>query len=281
MYTGRMSYQSLISVDQLQVLSPPHHIIDCRFSLSDPDLGRQLYRQGHIPAAHFLDLDRDLSGKQSAHSGRHPLPDPEEFAATLRSLGINKGEQIIAYDERDGAFAARLWWLCQWIGHSQTAVLNGGLAAWLDAEGRIDKGLPAVDADGDVSTDLHDDLFLTTEQVMEHLEHNAITLLDARGAERFSGATEPIDPVAGHIPGAVNKPFTGNLDARGMFLPAEQLRERYTGIESAVHMCGSGVTACHNILATVSAGYPIPRLYAGSWSEWIRDPERPVTQANN
>lgn len=258
-------------------------IVDCRHDLARPEWGAEAYAAGHIPGAVFAHLDRDLSGPVRPSSGRHPLPDLGRFGALLGGWGIDSRVQVVAYDQGGGAIAARLWWMLRFLGHERAAVLDGGFAAWRSA------GLP-------VSTEaarVRPRRFLsapqaawvaTAEDVARGLERGEIVLVDARSADRFAGRNETLDPVAGHIPGARNHPFTRNLDADGRLLSAEALRklwhETLGGAPPArvVSMCGSGVTACHNLLALERAGLPGARLYVGSWSEWCRDPARPVTE---
>jgi thiosulfate/3-mercaptopyruvate sulfurtransferase len=255
-------------------------VVDCRASLQNAAAGRQAYAKAHIPGARFADLLEDLSGPiEAGKTGRHPLPDVDRFAAKLRRWGIGAGTQVVAYDDAAGAFAARLWWLLRWLGHDPVAVLDGGLPAWL-AEGRpLTLDLPTV-AHGNFTPQLHPELLASAAELMapQSVERK---LFDARTPERFRGDVEPIDPVAGHIPGAINLPFADNL-RDGRFRPAAELRARLTQAlggaapEQAVIYCGSGVTACHDVLAFAHAGLPLPRLYAGSWSEWITDPARPT-----
>ena len=286
-------------------------VLDCRFDLPRPDWGASAYAAGHVPNALYAHLDRDLSGPITPDSGRHPLPSLERLAETFGRWGIDDDVQVIAYDQGNGAFAARLWWLLRWAGHRKVAVLNGGFAAWQQA------GLPTDTVPGArqprIFTPRLDDRAVVSTAELERvvsageLASGASVLVDARGADRFAGENETIDPVAGHIPGARNHPFVRNVDAKGRFLPAGELRERWqatlgggavggatlggaggagagggvadaTVAKRAIAMCGSGVTACHNLLALEVAGFPGARLYAGSWSEWIRDPSRPVTR---
>ncbi|MDP9082900.1 MAG: sulfurtransferase [Pseudomonadota bacterium] len=284
-----MVFQSLIDVDALRDLlgKPRVAILDCRFDLMDLKAGRQAYLTGHIPGARHADLHRDLSAPVSAFSSRHPLPTPEFFASRLSRLGVSDADQVVAYDAADGSFAARLWWMLRWLGHASVAVLDGGFKAWSAAGGAVESGdlppgrnqfLPRAAASGQA-------LIVSTAAVIEALRDPQTTLADARAAERFDGTVEPIDPVAGHVPGAVNHPFTQNLDASGRFLPAAQLRERWQerlagrSPRNLIAMCGSGVTACHNLLSLEVAGLSGAKLYAGSWSEWIRDPRRPIAKS--
>ena len=290
-----MMFKTLIDVDSLEELlgNPRLAVIDCRFDLLHPDAGRKAYREAHIPGAHYADLNRDLSAPVGPHTGRHPLPTPEALAVRLGSLGIGKHTQVVAYDEANGSFAARLWWILRWLGHDAAAVLDGGFKAWTAAGGELQSGdvedqtAPGHAAHGHVEPlALHPNpnAVITTADLERALRTPHSLLVDARAKERYAGQTEPIDSVAGHIPGALNHPFTANLDADGRFLPAEELerrwRQRLAGkpSEHVIAMCGSGVTACHNLLSLEIAGLTGAKLYAGSWSEWIRDPHRPVAR---
>jgi thiosulfate/3-mercaptopyruvate sulfurtransferase len=258
-------------------------LFDCRFELANTSWGEREYAAAHIPGAQYLHLDRDLSGPITAQSGRHPLPDPGEFARRLAARGVGADGhgpcQVVAYDQGNGAYASRLWWLARWIGLRHVAVLDGGIAAWRQA------GLPLTQAEpritpGELPAKVDENAWLTSEAVDALRLEPGNLLVDARGAERFAGRNETIDPVAGHVPGARNHPFTANLGVDGRFLPATELRQRWQTIlgslpaSSVIAMCGSGVTACHNLLALEHAGLTGARLYAGSWSEWIRDPSR-------
>jgi thiosulfate/3-mercaptopyruvate sulfurtransferase len=256
-------------------------LFDCRAELGNPYWGEAEYARSHLPGAQFLHLDRDLSSPVSADSGRHPLPDPDAFALLLGQLGAQAVSQLVAYDQGNGAYAARLWWLARWIGHRNVAVLDGGMTAWTAA------GLPVetsrrVPVPRQFEANLTAGAWVDSATVDDLRRRPGTLLVDARGSERFAGRNETIDPVAGHIPGARNAPFTGNLAADGRFLPAPALRLRWNtllGSQPAagmIAMCGSGVTACHNLLAMEHAGLAGARLYAGSWSEWIRDPRRPI-----
>jgi thiosulfate/3-mercaptopyruvate sulfurtransferase len=264
-------------------------VLDCRFDLANPDAGRRAFSAGHIPGAAYADLNRDLSAPITPTSGRHPLPSPQELAATLQRLGIQPGTQVIAYDDSGGAYAARAWWLLRWAGHPAVAVLNGGLKAWLAAGGTLEQGsgaaAPAANSSEPRFTpSINADAVLDAAQVLAQLKDPAFLLIDARAADRFAGIAEPIDSVAGHVAGAVNQPFSANLAADGRFLSADALRllwkKRLGGrrAERVAAMCGSGVTACHNLLSLEVAGMSGAKLYPGSWSEWIRDPQRPIAQ---
>ncbi len=276
-------FTTLIDVESLavQLESAELVLFDCRFELGNPSWGEAQYAQSHIPGAQYLHLDRDLSSAISVSSGRHPLPEPPGFAQRLAELGARADSQLVAYDQGNGAYAARLWWLARWVGLRRVAVLDGGIAAWRAA------GLPLESTrrtprPGSLQLQLDAGAAMDSAAVEGLRQRPGNLLVDARGAERFAGRNETIDPVAGHVPGARNLPFTGNLGADGRFLPAEALRQRFQTLlgsqpaSALVAMCGSGVTACHNLLALEHAGLPGARLYAGSWSEWIRDPRRPV-----
>jgi len=257
-------------------------VVDTRFRLADPGAGEQAYRQGHIPGAVYLHLERDLSGPVTATSGRHPLPDPRILAARLGRAGIASDDQVVVYDDAAGAIAARLWWLLRWLGHTRVAVLNGGLAAWSAAGFDLDQGAVKPRA-GSFFPAAGSVRAVAIEELLGRRGKAPRLLVDARERPRFLGQMEPIDPVAGRIPGSVNFPFAENLDDSGRMLDAPELQRRWrrvlgdTQINAVACLCGSGVTACLDLLALEVAGMPGAGLYAGSWSEWIRDPERPIT----
>ncbi len=286
-----MDFTTLIDVKSLRALlgSPKIVVLDCRFDLAAPDAGREAYLRSHIPGARYVDLNRDLSAPVSAASGRHPLPDPDTLAAFFRGLGLTPDTQAIVYDASNGSFAARAWWLLRWLKVPKVAVLDGGLSAWLREGGATESGEAPVGAAGESAagrgtTQVEGFTALGVGELIAALENPRTLLIDARAPERYTGAVEPIDPVAGHIPGAVNHPFSSNLDSDGRFLPPQELERRWrdrlgeASPADVIVMCGSGVTACHNLLALERAGLPGARLYAGSWSEWIRDPRRPVAR---
>ncbi len=283
-------FSTLIEPGELarQLEDPDWAIIDCRFDLARPDWGAQSYAAGHIPHALYAHLDQDLSAPRTPGSGRHPLPQPEVLAATFTRFGIDERVQVIAYDQGTGAIAARLWWLLRWLGHPRAAVLNGGLAAWQRA------GLPLVTASEprpprSFRARPEAAAVASGTEIAELVSSGALQrgerlLIDARSADRFAGENETIDPVAGHVPGARNHCFATNLGADGRFLEAAQLRQRWEATlrgrpaRELIAMCGSGITACHNLLALESAGYSGGRLYAGSWSEWISDRAHPLAR---
>lgn len=258
-------------------------VVDCRFALTDPDAGRRLYQAGHIPGARYAHLELDLSSPVTPASGRHPLPPPNTLAEKLGRWGIDKTKQVVVYDDSFGAMASRLWWLLRWLGHEAVALLDGGFPKW-QREGRpVTKDAPRITPTQFHPT-INDAMWVDADQVGVLVGAHGHLLLDARAEERFRGEIEPLDKVAGHIPGAVNMPYEDNLDFSGEFMSDEALREHYLAIlhgvapEKVVQMCGSGVTACHNILAMEHAGLTGAKLYAGSWSEWITDPTRPVAK---
>ncbi len=280
-----MSIAQLISPQQLAARQrePGLVILDCRFALEDPDYGQRSYAQGHIDRASFADLERDLSGPVTkGKTGRHPLPDPEALLRRFQAWGINPDSEIVLYDDGPGAFAARAWWLLAWLGKREGVyLLDGGLKAWHAA------GLPlSLDAPGNSPGTFTGEpdmsLVLNASSLQGRLGRPELTLIDARAEARFRGEVEPIDPVAGHIPGAQCVAFNENLGPDGRFLPADRLRQRFAETlkdrspKDLVAYCGSGVTACHNLFALCLAGYPLGTLYAGSWSEWITDPAREV-----
>lgn len=280
-----MPLAQLISTQDLQQRLQQEDLLllDCRFAIEDPAYGRRSYLEGHLPGAHFLDLEQDLSAPViKGVTGRHPLPDPSALVERLRSCGLRQDSQVVLYDDGPGAFAARAWWLLVWLGKRDGLyLLDGGLKAWREAGLELTCAAPD-NAPGDFCAEPDNSLVLTAEQLALRLGTADLTLLDARALPRFLGEVEPIDPVAGHIPGAQCAAFTDNLGADGRFLPADELRQRFDGLrgerplENLVAYCGSGVTACHNLFAMSLAGYPLAPLYAGSWSEWITNPARPV-----
>lgn len=272
----------LISTTQLsESNSAQTVIVDCRFSLADPAAGQKAYRQGHIPGAVYANLDRDLSSAITQQSGRHPLPDLSRFLQQLGQWGIGRDTHVVVYDDMSGAIAGRLWWLLKWLNHENVSLLDGGWNLWQKEQRPISVESPQPTL-VHYTSNADDRLWLSSTAVSRGLASGDLSLLDARAEARFRGEEEPIDPVAGHVPGAINRPMQHNLDQNGCFLTAEDLKQQFTQLlgdtdpASVAHMCGSGVTACHNLFAMELAGLKGSKLYPGSWSEWIRDPEREI-----
>jgi thiosulfate/3-mercaptopyruvate sulfurtransferase len=278
-----MAFRTLISTSALamHIDEPTYAIVDCRAKLDDLEWGARKHAAAHIPGAVHADLSRDLSGPKSGTNGRHPLPDPDALARTFSRLGIASGMQVVAYDQDNGMFASRLWWLLRWLGHDAVAVLDGGFKKW-QAEGRaIESG--AVTRERREFTGVpRASMAVDVQTVASHLGVDGPQLVDARAPERYRGDTEPIDKVGGHIPGAKNHFYQWNLDEQGLFRTPEELRAKIRASvgdvpsDRIVCYCGSGVTACHNLLAFEHAGIAGAKLYAGSWSEWSSDPRRPI-----
>lgn len=277
------AHQGIVSPQLLHDDGAEWVVIDTRFDLTAPAKGRSDYLTGHIPGAYYAHLDDDLASPPGPLDGRHPLPEPARLAELLGGWGIGEDTQVVVYDQGGGAIAARLWWLLRWLGHTRVAVLDGGYAAWCEAGYRTDdtdeNAAPPRPAVFRPRPD--PDMVLDVEALARGLAAGEVLLVDARDAARFAGRCEPIDPVAGHVPGALNRPFSDNLDERGRMLSAPRLHSEYAALlagrppRELVAMCGSGVTACHLLLAMQVGGLPGGRLYAGSWSEWIRDSARP------
>ena len=275
------NYNTLITAQQLKTIIGSAVIFDTRFDLTDPEHGERAFKKAHILGAQYLHLDRDLSGAKNGRNGRHPLPSPEDLENRLRELGLNYRQQVV-YDDQGGIFAARAWWLLRSLGHSEVAVLNGGLSAWLSAgnpiteitqESLLGTFIRRGSANATIDySELYNDI--TGQRLL--------TVVDARSPQRFAGQNETLDAKAGHIPGALNRFYMENLDSQGFFKPSAQLSQEFSDLlgsrptSSIIHQCGSGVTACHNILAMELAGLGSPRLYAGSWSEWSSLPGSPV-----
>ncbi len=268
---------------------PTWIVVDCRHNLQDFSLGRRLYDEGHIPGAFFADFEHELAGEKTGKNGRHPLPDPERFADFLRSLGASDESQIVAYDEGGDMYAARLWFLCRWIGHENAAVLDGGISAWRTLGYPIESGgspchperSERSGASSGLSVRLHPELIVTADDVLAHLNSREMLLIDARAGDRYRGEVEPMDPVAGHIPGAQNRWFKESFDEQGRWKSPQRLREefaQYGEPTRIVHQCGSGVSSAVNALAMERAGLHGSRLYNGSWSEWCADPTRPIAK---
>ena len=268
----------LVSTGELEKNLPHFRIFDCRHDLMKPDLGEQQYKQGHIPSALFAHLERDLSGKKTGQNGRHPLPEPGQFEKWLEKTGLAPKDQVVCYDAGNGVMAARLWWMLRWIGHDNVAVLDGGFAKWVK-EGKPTSVDVPLFTPFNYPIKLRKDFAVDVDFVSKNLKN--IFLLDARTPVRYRGEQEPIDPVAGHIPGAKNRSSGDNVSAQGTFKDKETLRKELSAAIGAtepakvIHYCGSGVSACHNLLAMEIAGLKGGKLYAGSWSEWSADPKRP------
>jgi len=258
-------------------------VIDTRHDLADPAKGPRLYAEGHIPGAYFMHVDHDLSAPKTGKNGRHPLPGIDAFTAKLNERGVTPESHVVAYDDIGGGFAVRLWWMLRWLGHEQVSLLDGGHALWVKEGRPVTKDMPARRPGAFVPKPHLGDA-VDVHYVDRFSEAPSTRLIDARAAERFSGAQETIDPVAGHIPGAVNRFWKENLEPDGRFKPAARLRSEYEPVLAGlapgqvVHMCGSGVTACHNLFAMELAGLAGSKLYPGSWSEWCADPARAVAK---
>lgn len=279
-----MSYTTLVDCATLaaHLADTDWRIFDCRHQLSDPNAGEQAYAAGHLPGAHFLHLDRDLAGPLNGKNGRHPLPDPQQLAQKLAAMGVAKQTQVVVYDDAGGMIAGRLWWLLRWLGHERVAVLDGGVDQWRKESRPLSRETPSS-TPAAFAAELRDDT-VDVETLLANLTDGALCVIDARSPDRFRGENETIDPVGGHIPGARNRFFRDNLDADGKFRPATELRREFSALlagvapDDVVMQCGSGVSACHNLLAMEIAGLSGARLYPGSWSEWCSDPARPVVR---
>lgn len=278
-----MGTDTLIQAEVLaaRLGDPRLRIFDCRFDLARPDAGRQRYLDEHLPGAVHADLNRDLSAPATRTSGRHPLPSPAAFEARLRAWGVSSRSCVVAYDDGNGAYAARLWWMLRWLGHDEVLVLDGGMRRWMALGLPLDDAVP-VTASADFVARPRADFTADAATVLRAAADATARVLDVRAPERYRGEVEPIDAVAGHVPGARNHPFTTSLDSQERFLPPGELRRLLSasldGVPASrtIAMCGSGVTACHLLLALEHAGLGGARLYPGSWSEWSSDPTRPV-----
>jgi thiosulfate/3-mercaptopyruvate sulfurtransferase len=278
-------HTTLIATDQLAALlgSPGLVVCDVRHDLVAPATwGAAQYAAGHIPGARFVSLDHDLSAPKNGRNGRHPLPAPADAAATFGRLGIGAGSQVVAYDQGGGMFAARLWWMLRWLGHDACAVLDGGFARWSAERRPVSQDAPRVSAASFTPRRIAPTF--AADDIAREIGQRRIRVVDARAPERFRGEIEPLDPVAGHIPGAVNRPHTQNLQPDGTFKAPAALREEFAQLlagaaaDRTVHQCGSGITACHNLLAMEAAALTGSLLYPGSWSEWCADPSRPIAR---
>jgi thiosulfate/3-mercaptopyruvate sulfurtransferase len=278
-----MAYKTLISTAAFanHLADPAFVIVDCRFKLDDVEWGEAEWKRGHIPGAVYAHLDRDLSGPKTGTNGRHPLPAVRTIAATLGRFGVTSGKQVVAYDQDNGMFASRLWWLLRWLGHDAVAVLDGGFAKWV-AEGRPVSVASDINEPAIFEPSPRPGMIVPASEVEAHRTDSGWRVIDSRAPERYRGEIEPMDPVAGHIPGAANHFFQRNLDERGTFRTPEELRAQFGGIvggvppEQVIFYCGSGVQAAQNLLALEHAGITGAKLYPGSWSEWVSDRDRPV-----
>jgi thiosulfate/3-mercaptopyruvate sulfurtransferase len=268
-----------ISADDLRarLADPDLRLVDVRFTLGSPDAGRLAYAAGHLPGATYLDLETDLSAPVRRHGGRHPLPDPDRLAASLGGVGIGRGAWVVAYDAGDGMLAGRLWWMLRWLGHDRVQVLDGGLAAWIEAGGELDDTIPTP-VPGSFVPRPRPEMVVDRDWLRARLEDPSVTVVDARAPERYRGDVEPLDPRAGHVPGAINLPYAGNL-AGGRFRPVDELAARYAPLAAAgtvVVYCGSGVSAAHDLMALEAVGVRGARLYPGSWSDWVSYEDAPI-----
>jgi thiosulfate/3-mercaptopyruvate sulfurtransferase len=277
-----MAYSTIVSTEVLAENSSNSdwEVFDCRMSLTDHEAGFKAYSENHIPFAQYCDIENDFCSPVTEHSGRHPLPDIPKLHEKLGKMGINNNTQVVVYDDANGAYAVRVWWQLRESGHHNVAVLDGGINQWVKEGRELTQQVPNITVT-DYSGGFNSKNVITTEQVLENLSSNDFTLLDARSPERFKGEEELIDTIAGRIPNAVSRPFQKNLDENGLFLPADELLNQFETLvaDSAkpiVHMCGSGITACHNQLAMEIAGLTGSKVYIGSWSEWIRDKSNPI-----
>lgn len=276
-------FSTIATVDDLaaHLNDPAWVIVDCRHLLQDFNAGRRMYEAAHIPGAFFAHGEDDLAGEKTGSNGRHPMPDPQRFAAFLRELGVNDDTQILAYDAGADMWAARFWYVCRYIGHDAVAVLDGGFAAWSGMGKPVTAQIPDKPGNGTMTPRVRPELAVNADDVLQSLQSKAFALLDARGPDRFRGENETIDPLGGHIPGALNRPFRSNYTGPlGQFKKPDALRAEFEALgtppERLVHQCGSGVSAAVNLLAMEIAGMHGARLYPGSWSEWCADPSRPM-----
>lgn len=278
-----MRYTTLVSTEQLAQHSDDQNwiIFDCRFTLTNREAGLVSYRHGHIPGAQYVHLSDDMSSPVTQHSGRNPLPDVKIFSEKLSNWGVDSTKQVVVYDDSFGSMAVKMWWLLRWLGHANVALLDGGLPKWIKEKRAITAATPKL-APAKFLAQQHQEMQASVAEVEQARLERCRLIIDARTEQRFSGEREPLDKVAGHIPGSINWVFEENLDFDGTYLPADELRAAYLKLlngvkpEQVIHACGSGITACHNMLAMEIAGLPSGKLFAGSWSEWITNPARPI-----
>lgn len=276
---------NLINPEQLKArLSEERiRIVDVRFDLKDPAAGRKAYETAHIPGAVYLDLDEDLSSSPAKHGGRHPLPDMQAFARKLERSGISNSDHVVVYDDSAGVYAGRLWWMLRYVGHDAVQVLDGGLSAWTGAGFEVSDGVPDLN-EGVFTLNLRSEMLVDVKYILRNLDNPNVLLVDARGSERYSGEHEPLDPVGGHIPGALNRPYTENLQD-GRYKSAAALKEEFGELEldeaeELILYCGSGVSANHNLIALEEAGIKNAKLYVGSWSDWSSYKTNPVERTD-
>jgi len=278
-----MSYKTIISAENLikNINNKEFIIFDCRCDIKETSYGIDQYTEGHIPNAIFVDIDTDLADKKTSTSGRHPLPDPKILTEKLCNWGMSNTKQVVIYDDAGGAFAGRMWWILRWLGHEKTALLDGGLGAYMAVGGKLTSEITAY-ANTSFDISANDAMHVTIKEVEDAQYRMDKLIIDARSKERYLGIKDMVDPIAGHVPGAISYPLGNNLDKTGCFKSAEELKLQFSKVigdtksEDIISMCGSGITACHNILAMEIAGIKNVRLYVGSWSEWITDKNRPV-----
>ncbi|MDQ2866348.1 MAG: sulfurtransferase [Candidatus Eremiobacteraeota bacterium] len=276
-----MSIRTIIATETLaqHLDDPKWAVFDCRHSLADFSAGRRSYESAHISGAFFADVEGELAGVKTGANGRHPLPEPQAFASFLRDCGVSETTQLVAYDAGADVFAARFWLLARWIGHDAVAVLDGGLKAWLDEKRPLSAQLPRRNERGDLRVALHPELIVDASFVETQVDCAGLCIVDARSSDRYAGENETIDPVAGHIPGARNRPYKEIYADDSRFKNADALRQHFGTLGdpgTVIHQCGSGISAAANMLAMEIAGLRGSRIYAGSWSEWIANPQRPV-----
>ena len=280
-----MSYKTIISADNLMknINNKEFIIFDCRCDISDSSYGVNAYNEGHIENSIFVDVDHDLASEKTANSGRHPLPDPQLLSEKLSQWGMTNNKQAIVYDDAGGAFASRMWWILKWLGHTNVAVLDGALGAWMSNGGKLSTK-PTIFERHVFNPSIKNDMHVSIKDVEEAQYKMSKLILDARSKERYLGIKDEVDPIAGHIPGAISHPLGKNLDKNGHFRSPEELRLNFnkligdTASSDIISMCGSGITACHNILALEISGINGVPLYVGSWSEWITDKSRPIAK---
>lgn len=281
-----MTYHTLISVAELRMLmrddSSNVVLLDASHDLFDPNLGRQTYEAGHLPGARFVAMDSDMGGKKTGQNGRHPLPERADVVAAMRRLGLKDDQQVVVYDQCEGMYAARVWWTLNWLGHGNVAVLDGGLKAWQASGGELEVGNGSDVASGNFSDRGQRMTAVTYEEVLKNVSTGERLVMDARAADRFAGQNETLDPIGGHIPGAINRFYKDNLNADGTFKTPEQLTVEFQALigdrraEYLIMQCGSGVSACHNLLALHMIGLGTAPLYVGSWSEWCSREGAPI-----